>query len=166
MTPVERPAPRYLAHTSLVWRLLFGTVGDPWPARVTEGLVTICPVAHAELRHGLRPGVDPTPFYLALDQAFGSVPMKHFNRQPEAADVAKRLRALGIGRLPSLMDIVTALTARDHGLTLVHTDDHFEAIGQVCPGIPMIKVVADRPPRPAPDPSTRRRGLLRSLLDD
>ncbi|MFJ4685540.1 VapC toxin family PIN domain ribonuclease [Streptomyces sp. NPDC088789] len=167
MTSVERPAPRYLADTSLLWRLLFGTVGDPWPARVAEGLVTICPVAHAELRHGLRPGVDPAPFHLALDRAFGSVPLKHWDRQPEAADVHKRLRALGFRQVPSLMDIVTVLTARDHGLTVVHTDDRFEAIGRVCPGIPMIKVVADRPPRPVPDPNThRRRGLLRRLLDD
>ncbi|MFD8936292.1 type II toxin-antitoxin system VapC family toxin [Streptomyces sp. NPDC059578] len=119
-------------------------------------------MAHAELRHGLRRGAHPAPFHLALDQAFGSVPMKHFNRQPEAADTQKRLRALGVGPTPSLMDIVTALTARDHGLTLVHTDD----IGQVHPDIPMIKVAADRPPRPAPDSNNRRRGFLRSLLDD
>ncbi|MFF2023498.1 VapC toxin family PIN domain ribonuclease [Streptomyces sp. NPDC058171] len=166
MTPRQGPAPRYLAHTSLLWRLLFGTVGDPWPARVTEGLVTICPVAHAELRHGLRRGADPAPFHLALDQAFGSVPMKHFDRQPEAADTQKRLRALGVGQTPSLMDIVTALTARDRGLTLVHTDDRMDAIGRVHPDIPMVKVAADRPPRPAPESNNRRRGFLRSLLDD
>ncbi|MEO3976892.1 hypothetical protein [Streptomyces sp. CAU 1734] len=123
-------------------------------------------MAHAELRHGLRPGVDPAPFYLALDQAFGSVPLQHFDRQPEAADTHKRLRALGAGPLPSLMDIVTALTARDHGLTLVHTEDRIDAIGQIHPDITMIKVAAARPPRPAPDPNHQRRGFLRSLLDD
>ncbi|MEW1550871.1 VapC toxin family PIN domain ribonuclease [Streptomyces tsukubensis] len=167
MTPAERPAPRYLAHTSLVWRLLFGTVGDPWPARVAEGLVTICPVTHAVLRHGLHPGTDPAPLHLALDRAFGSVPLKHFDKQPEAAEVGKRLRALGVGQPPSLMDIVTALTARDHGLTLVHTIDHFDGIDRVCPGISVIKVQAARPPRPEPSRDTnRRRGFLRSLLDD
>ncbi|MEU5158801.1 VapC toxin family PIN domain ribonuclease [Streptomyces sp. NPDC020875] len=168
MTPVERAAaPRYLAHTSVLWRLLFGTVPDPWPARVAEGLVTICPVAHAELRHGRRPGVDPTPLHLALDRAFGSVPMKHFDRQPEATDVLKRLGALGVRQAPSLMEVVTVLTARDHGLTVLHTDARFEVIDQVCPGIPMIRIEAPRPPRPAPDPNTnRRRGLLRRLLDD
>ncbi|MGV9316140.1 VapC toxin family PIN domain ribonuclease [Streptomyces sp. NPDC003691] len=167
MTPAERPAPRYLAHTSLVWRLFFGTVGEPWPERVAAGLVTICPVAHAELRHGLRPGVRPEPFHLALDRAFGSVPMKHFDKQPEAVDVLKRLRALGVGQPPSLMDVVTALTARDHGLTLVHTDERFEAIGRVCPDLSQVRVAAERPPRPAPAPHTgRRRGFWRSLLDD
>ncbi|MEU5980413.1 VapC toxin family PIN domain ribonuclease [Streptomyces sp. NPDC047315] len=167
MTPVERSVPRYLADTSVLWRLLFGTVGDPWPARVAEGLVTICPVAHAELRHGLRPGVDPAPFHLALDRAFGSVPMKHFDKQPEAVDVAKRLRALGVEQVPNLMGIVTVLTARDHGLTVVHTDDRFEAVRRVYPDIPMVKLAADRPPRPAPDRNAnRRRGFLRSLLDD
>ncbi|MFF8959644.1 PIN domain-containing protein [Streptomyces sp. NPDC014894] len=168
MTPASAPSPRYLADTSVLWRLLFGTVGAPWPARVAEGLVTICPVAHAELRNVLRPGVDPAPFYQALDRAFGSVPLKHFNRQSEAADVVKRLRASGIGYTPSLMDVMTVLTARDHGLTVVHTDDRFDAIGRMLPGVPMIKVAADRPPRPAVDPNAnrRRRSFLRSLLDD
>ncbi|MFF0449484.1 PIN domain-containing protein [Streptomyces sp. NPDC004609] len=171
MTPLEhtaQPSPRYLADTSVLWRLLRGTIGDPWPARVAEGLVTICPVAHAELRHGLRHGQDGEPLYLALDRAFGSVPMRETNKQTEAMAVQRELKRRGVAdgpQGPNLMDIVTALTARFHGLTLVHADADFDAIAEVCPDIPMIKL--DPGPRVARDEGDApRRPGWRQFLDD
>ncbi|MFI6283672.1 PIN domain-containing protein [Streptomyces sp. NPDC051018] len=175
MTPLEhtarpdRPSPRYLADTSVLWRLLRGTIGEPWPERVAGGLVTICPVAHAELRHGLRPGQDGEPLYLALDRAFGSVPMREFDKQTEAMAVQRELKQRGVGSGgrdgPNLMDVVTALTARFHGLTLVHADADFDHIAAVCPDIPMIKLDPG-PPVPPDEGGTRRRPSWRRLLDD
>lgn len=41
------------------------------------------------------------------------------------------------------MDILIALTAEAHGLTLIHADQDFASVAKVRPGIPMIRV--DRP---------------------
>lgn len=38
------------------------------------------------------------------------------------------------------MDILIALTARQHRLTLIHVDDDFGSIAKVCPDIAMTRL--------------------------
>ncbi|MEB8343083.1 PIN domain nuclease [Streptomyces endophyticus] len=129
----------YLADTSAVWRLLRGQLGDPWPGRVARGLVAICPPVESELMPGLRSDRHYEPFFTMLGQTFGWVPVLD-DPWPRVIAVQRDLVRIGHHRGPSPIDILIALTAQQHGLTLVHVDDDFGAIAKVCPDISMIRV--------------------------
>ncbi|MFJ8883753.1 hypothetical protein ACIRJR_10110 [Streptomyces sp. NPDC102402] len=47
---------------------------------------------------------------------------------------------IGHHRGPSPIDILVALTARRHRLTVLHVDDDFSAIAKVCPDIDMLRL--------------------------
>ncbi|MFI1565028.1 PIN domain nuclease [Streptomyces sp. NPDC020490] len=128
----------YLADTSAVWRLLRRQLGPPWPDRVARGLVAICPPVEAELMPGLRSDRDYEPFFTVLGQTFGWVPALD-DPWPKIVEVQRDLVRIGHHRGPSPMDILIALTAERHGLTVLHVDDDFEAIAKVRPGIPMTR---------------------------
>ncbi|MFQ6141599.1 PIN domain nuclease [Streptomyces seoulensis] len=128
----------YLADTSAVWRLLRGQLGRPWPDRVARGLVAICPPVEAELMPGLRSDRDHDPFFTVLGQTFGWVPALDDPWQKILA-VQRDLARIGHHRGPSPMDILIALTAEHHHLTVLHVDDDFAAIAKVRPGIAMAR---------------------------
>lgn len=129
----------YLADTSAVWRLLRGQVAEPWPRYVAQGLVSICPPVESELMPGLRADRDFEPFFSMMGQTFGWVPAPE-DPWPKVIAVQRDLAAIGHHRGPSPMDILIALTAQQHRLTVVHVDDDFTSIGKVRPGIPMIRL--------------------------
>jgi len=54
--------------------------------------------------------------------------------------VQRDLLEIGHHRGPSPMDILIALTARRHGLTLVHADGDFASIAKVRPDIEMVRI--------------------------
>jgi predicted nucleic acid-binding protein len=116
----------YLADTSAVWRLLRGQLGSPWPGRVARGLVAICPPVESELMPGLRSGRDYEPFFTMLSQTFGWVPALD-DPWPKVVEVQRDLAKIGHHRGPSPMDILIALTAEQHDLTVLHVDDDFSA---------------------------------------
>ncbi|MGW5098361.1 PIN domain-containing protein [Streptomyces nodosus] len=128
----------YLADTSAVWRLLRGQLGSPWPDRVARGLVSICPPVEAELMPGLRSGRDYDPFFTMLGQTFGWVPALD-NPWRKIVEVQRGLAEIGHHRGPSPIDILIALTAEHHGLTVLHVDDDFAAIAKVRPGLSMVR---------------------------
>jgi predicted nucleic acid-binding protein len=129
----------YLADTSAVWRLLRGQVDDPWPRYVARGLVAICPAVETELMPGLRADRDCEPFFTMLAQTFAWVPVLE-NPWSKVIDVQRELVRIGHHRGPSPMDILIALTAEQHQLTVLHVDDDFAAIAKVRAGIPMIRL--------------------------
>ncbi|MET9952868.1 PIN domain nuclease [Streptomyces sp. NPDC006339] len=129
----------YLADTSAVWRILRRQIGSPWPERVARGQVSLCPPVEAELMPGLRTDRDHEPFFTMLGRTFGWVPAPD-NPWREVIEVQRDLVRIGHHRGPSPMDIVIALTAEQHGMTLVHVDDDFGAIAKVRPGIPMLRL--------------------------
>ncbi|WP_330452313.1 MULTISPECIES: PIN domain nuclease [unclassified Streptomyces] len=129
----------YLADTSAVWRLLRKQVGDPWPQRVSQGLVSLCPPVESELMPALRADRDHEPFFTMLGQTFGWVPTPE-DPWPKIIDVQRELVRIGHHRGPSPMDILIALTARQHRLTLIHVDDDFGSIAKVCPDIAMTRL--------------------------
>ncbi|WP_282691755.1 PIN domain-containing protein [Streptomyces sp. CC208A] len=129
----------YLADTSAVWRLLRRQIGDPWPRHVAQGLVAICPPVESELMPGLRADRDHEPFFGMLGQTFGWVPAVD-DPWPKVIAVQRDLVSIGHHRGPSPMDILIALTAQQHRLTLLHVDDDFTSIAKVRPGIAMIRL--------------------------
>ncbi|MFF6792331.1 VapC toxin family PIN domain ribonuclease [Streptomyces filamentosus] len=127
-----------------MWRLLRRQIGDPWPRHVAQGLVAICPPVESELMPGLRADRDYEPFFGMLGQTFGWVPAVD-DPWPQVIAVQRDLAAIGHHRGPSPMDIVIALTAQQHRLTLLHVDDDFASIAKVRPGIAMVRLQpADR----------------------
>jgi len=129
----------YLADTSAVWRLLRGQIPQPWPTYVAQGLVAICPPIEAELMRSVRSDRDFEPFFAVLRQTFGWTPaMDDPWRQLLA--VQRDLARIGHHLGPSPMDILIALTAAEHRLTLLHADADFDAIAKVRPGIAMIRI--------------------------
>ncbi|MEU8943976.1 PIN domain nuclease [Streptomyces sp. NPDC048489] len=129
----------YLADTSAVWRLLRGQIDAPWPGHVARGLVAICPPVEAELIPALRADRDYEPFFTMLGQTFGWVPALD-EPWPKIIAVQRELVKIGHHRGPSPTDILIALTAEHHRLTVLHVDDDFAAIAKVRPGIPMIRL--------------------------
>ncbi|MGW4715641.1 PIN domain-containing protein [Nocardia sp. NPDC004260] len=129
----------YLADTSAVWRLLRGQVDDPWPRRVAQGLVAICPPVEAELMVSVRSGTDFEPFFAVLGRTFGWYPALDDPWRRVLA-VQRDLVRVGHHRGPSPMDIVIALTALEHRLTLIHADADFDSIAKVRPELPLIRV--------------------------
>ncbi|WP_371101644.1 PIN domain nuclease [Streptomyces sp. PU_AKi4] len=128
----------YLADTSAVWRLLRGQLDPPWPGRVARGLVAICPPVEAELMPGLRSDRDYEPFFTVLGQTFGWVPALD-DPWSKIREVQRELVKIGHHRGPSPMDVLIALTAEHHRLTVLHVDDDFAAIAKVRPDIAMIR---------------------------
>ncbi|MFI8963942.1 PIN domain-containing protein [Streptomyces sp. NPDC053493] len=126
----------YLADTSAVWRLLRRQVGAPWPDRVARGQVSLCPPVEAELMAGLRSDRDYEPFFTMLSRTFGWVPALD-DPWPEIIAVQRDLARIGHHRGPSPVDILIALTARQHRLVLIHVDDDFGAVAKVRPDIAM-----------------------------
>ncbi|RSS50486.1 PIN domain nuclease [Streptomyces sp. WAC01280] len=132
----------YLADTSAVWRLLRRQIGDPWPGRVAHGQVSLCPPVEAELMRSLRADRDHEPFTTMLSRTFAWVPAPD-DPWPKVVAVQRDLLRIGHHRGPSPMDILIALTAEQHHLTLLHVDDDFTAIAKVRPGIDMIRLLPE-----------------------
>ncbi|CAM5385187.1 PIN domain nuclease [Streptomyces tanashiensis] len=131
----------YLADTSAVWRLLRRQVGEPWPTRVAHGQVSVCPPVEAELMRALRSDRNE-PFTTMLSQTFTWVPAPE-DPWPKVIAVQRDLLGIGHHRGPSPMDILIALTAEHHRLTLLHADDGFTAIAKVRSGIDMVRLLPD-----------------------
>ena len=129
----------HLADTSAVWRLLRGQITSPWPEHVARGLVAICPPVEAELMRGARSDRDYKPFFTTIGQTFGWVPALE-DPWPRIIAVQRELLKIGHRRGPSPVDILIALTAEHHRLTVLHVDDDFATIAKVRPGIPMIRL--------------------------
>jgi predicted nucleic acid-binding protein len=132
----------YLADTSAVWRLLRGQIDQPWPSYVARGLIALCGPVEAELMVSVRAERDHEPFFAVLSRTFGWCPTPD-DPWRQVLAVQRDLLRIGHHRGPSPMDIVIALTAAEHRLTLLHADADFDAIAKVRPGIPMIRI--DRP---------------------
>jgi hypothetical protein len=129
----------YLADTSAVWRLLQKRVGDPWPSHVARGLVAICPPVESELMVSVRSDRDYEPFFAVLRRTFAWCPAPDDPWRHVLA-IQRDLIQIGHHRGPSPIDILIAVTAQRHRLTLVHADDDFAAIAKVRPDIAMIRV--------------------------
>ena len=126
----------YLADTSAVWRLLRGQIGGPWPGYLSQGLIGLCPPVESELMAGVRGERDFASFSTILKTAFTWYPALD-DPWSRILSVQRDLVKIGHHRGPSPMDILIALTAQQHRLTLLHVDDDFASIAKVRPGIAM-----------------------------
>ncbi|MDG4832649.1 PIN domain nuclease [Solwaraspora sp. WMMD1047] len=129
----------YLVDTSAAWRLLRRQIADPWPRYVAQGLVALCPPVEAELMVSVRAERDYEAFFAILRRTFGWCPTMD-DPWKHVLAVQRDLIRIGHHRGPSPIDIVIALTAQQHRLTLLHVDADFDSIAKVRPGIAMIRL--------------------------
>ena len=129
----------YLADTSAVWRMLRRQTAERWSHTAAQGLVAICPPVESELMVSIRTDGDYQPFFAILHDTFGWCPAAE-DPWRQVLAVQRDLIRIGHHRGPSAMDILIALTARQHRLTLLHADQDFAAIGKVRPDIAMTRI--------------------------
>ncbi|MEU9297965.1 hypothetical protein [Streptomyces sp. NPDC048266] len=77
-----------------------------------------------------------------LNQTFAWVPAPE-DPWPKVVAVQRDLLRIGHHRGPSPMDILIALTAEQHHLTLLHADDDFTTIAEVRPDIEMVRLLPE-----------------------
>jgi predicted nucleic acid-binding protein len=120
----------YLIDTSALIRFYRGQVGAEWDQTVAAGLVGICePVRQEFLRAvGGRPA-----FYEAdglLRETFPYYSIRESIWQ-ETSALQRELADKGWHQCASPVDLLMAVTARQHKLTLLHADGDFETIARL-----------------------------------
>lgn len=124
----------YLADTSAVWRLLRGQEAPQWRATLKAGLIAICPAVESEVLQAVQSTVDGMRVSTLLNSLFGWVACSDDPWQ-QVIGVQHELIGMGHNRGPGTLDILVALTAAQHRLTVLHLDDDFAAIAKVRPDI-------------------------------
>ena len=124
----------YLADTSAVWRLLRGQEAPQWRATLKAGLIAICPAVESEVLQAVQSTVDGMRVSTLLNTLFGWVSCSDDPWQ-QVIGVQHELIKIGHNRGPGTLDILVALTAAQHRLTVLHLDDDFAAIAKVRPDI-------------------------------
>lgn len=121
---------RYLIDTSAMVRFYRGQVGAEWDHTVAAGLVGICePVRQEYLRAaGGRPAFyeagnllrETFPYHVVPDSAWD-----------ESGELQRDLADKGWHQCASPVDLLMAVTARHHKLTVLHADADFETIARL-----------------------------------
>ncbi|GIH28367.1 hypothetical protein Aph01nite_66770 [Acrocarpospora phusangensis] len=121
---------RYLIDTSALIRFYRGQVGSEWDQTVAAGLVGICePVRQEYLRAaGGRPAFyeadsllqETFPYYAIPDSAW-----------EETSGLQRELADKGWHQCASPVDLLIAVTARHHRLTVLHADNDFDTISRL-----------------------------------
>ncbi|MFJ1923801.1 MULTISPECIES: VapC toxin family PIN domain ribonuclease [unclassified Streptomyces] len=110
-----------------------------WLQDNADQFLSLCPPVEADLRRAIRADRDHEHFFTMLGQTFGWVPALD-DPWPRIIDVQRELVRIGHHRGPSPIDILIALTARQHRLTVLHVDDDFGSIAKVCPDVAMVRL--------------------------
>ncbi|MEV4578088.1 PIN domain nuclease [Nonomuraea jabiensis] len=120
----------FLIDTSALIRFYRGQAGAEWDQTVSAGLVGICePVRQEYLRAvGGRPALyeadsllhETFPYYVIPDSAWD-----------ETSRLQRELADKGWHQCASPVDLLMAITARHHKLTLLHADGDFETISRL-----------------------------------
>jgi len=121
---------RYLADTSALQRLEHPAVEPVLGPMIEAGHVSICPVTELAVLHAARNLAD----YEAAAERFRMsfvwvhVPDRGWLR---AAEIQHELARQGRHREVSIPDLLLAVTAEHHGLTLLHYDHDFDRIADI-----------------------------------
>ncbi|MEV6980607.1 PIN domain nuclease [Sphaerisporangium sp. NPDC051017] len=120
----------YLVDTSALILFYRGQVGTEWDQTVTAGLVGICePVKQEYLRAvGGRPAFyeadsllqETFPYYVLPESAWD-----------ETGELQRDLADKGWHQSASPVDLLVAVAARHHKLTVLHADNDFETISRL-----------------------------------
>ncbi|XVU26984.1 PIN domain nuclease [Actinoplanes sp. CA-054009] len=122
---------QYLVDTSALIRLLSNpVVAATWHRRVTAGLLATCTITEIELLYTVRSRAERARQLKLLQDTFCWVvmPEKVFK---EAEELQDALTKMGSHRSAGPVDLLTAVTAKEHGLELLHYDADFERVAVI-----------------------------------
>jgi predicted nucleic acid-binding protein len=121
---------RYLVDTSALHRLRHPAVASVLGPLMESGRVSVCPVTELEVLFSARNLADYEGALERFRLAFARVPLPERAWQ-RAADVQHELARRGQHRAASIPDLLLAVTAEHHRLTLLHYDRDFDLIAEV-----------------------------------
>ncbi|WP_328466476.1 PIN domain nuclease [Actinoplanes sp. NBC_00393] len=122
---------RYLVDTSALIRLLRNPeLSREWRREITDGSIATCAITEIELLYTAKSRADRDRQESLIRETFGWVvmPDRVFK---EAREVQEALTDKGTHRSAGPVDLLTAATAEQHGLTLLHYDADFLQVAEV-----------------------------------
>jgi predicted nucleic acid-binding protein len=124
-------AAEYLIDTSALIRLLRSPdILERWGGKVTDGSIATCSITEIELLYTARSHADRGRQEKLIRQMFSWVVMPDHAFE-QAYQLQDALSEKGAHRSAGPVDLLTAVTAERHRLTLLHYDRDFERVAEV-----------------------------------
>jgi predicted nucleic acid-binding protein len=121
---------RFLIDTSAAARMRLAAVADRLEPLITGGLVATCATLDAEALYNARSPGEYEQVRADRREAFEYLPTDDVHWQ-RAFDAQRTLAATGRHRAAGIADLVTAVLAAEHRMTIVHYDADFEIAAEV-----------------------------------
>jgi predicted nucleic acid-binding protein len=121
---------RFLIDTSAAARMPLAAVADRLAPLITGGLVATCATLDAEALYSARSLAEYEQVRTDRREAYEYLPTDdgHWQR---AFDTQRSLARTGRHRAVGIADLLTAVLAAQHGVTIVHYDADFEIAAKV-----------------------------------
>jgi predicted nucleic acid-binding protein len=121
---------RFLIDTSAAARMRLAAVADRLEPLITGGLVATCAGLDAEALYSARSPEEYERIRADRRDAYEYLPTDdgHWQR---AFDVQRALARTGRHRAVGIADLLTAVLAAEHGMTILHYDADFEIAAEV-----------------------------------
>ncbi|RBY77293.1 VapC toxin family PIN domain ribonuclease [Geodermatophilus sp. TF02-6] len=121
---------RFLIDTSAAARMRLAGVADRLEPLITGGLVATCATLDAEAFYSARSPAEYEQVRADRREAYEYLPTDdgHWQR---AFDAQRVLARTGRHRAVGIADLLTAVLAAEHGMTILHYDGDFEIAAEV-----------------------------------
>lgn len=121
---------RFLIDTSAAARMRLSVVAERLEPLITGGLVATCATLDAEALYSSRGSGEYEQVRADRRAAYEYLPTddRHWRR---AFDAQRTLARTGRHRAVGIADLLTAVLAAEHGVTIVHYDADFEIAAEV-----------------------------------
>ncbi len=121
---------RFLVDTSAAARMRLAAVADRLEPLITGGLVATCAALDAEALYSARSPAEYEQVRADRREAYEYLPTDdvHWRR---AFDAQRVLARSGRHRAVGITDLLTAVLAAEHGMTVLHYDGDFEIAAEV-----------------------------------
>lgn len=121
---------RFLIDTSAAARMRLVAVADRLEPLVSGGLVATCATLDAEALYSARNPAEYEQVRGDRREAYEYLPTDDVHWQ-RAFDAQRTLARSGRYRAVGMADLLTAMLAAEHGLTVLHFDSDFEIVAEV-----------------------------------
>jgi predicted nucleic acid-binding protein len=120
----------FLIDTSAAVRILQPKVAPAWAAALEQGRVAMCDVTELEILYSARSAAHFNEMKQRMSElyAWRCVPDTAWR---DAKEWQRRLVSVGAHRSAGIGDLLVAVTAMHHGLTVLHYDRDFETVAKV-----------------------------------
>ena len=121
---------RFLIDTSAAARMRLSPVAERLEPLITGGLVATCATLDAEALYSARSPAEYEQVRADRRDAYEYLPTDDGHWQ-QAFDAQRSLARIGRHRAVGIADLLTAVLAAEHGMTIVHYDADFEIAAEV-----------------------------------